>query len=110
MNPLQSLDQTFVIVGAGLAGARAAETLRVEGFDGRGVMIGADAERPYERPTLSKEYLGGREKVYVHDEVCYAANEIELGLGHTAVSVDDQRRADADIPLDAVAGAEAGTA
>ena len=51
--------QTFVIVGAGLAGAKAAETLREEGFDGRVVLIGHEAERPYERPPLSKDYLRG---------------------------------------------------
>ena len=52
-------DQTFVIVGASLAGAKAAETLRDEGFDGRVVLIGAEEERPYERPPLSKDYLRG---------------------------------------------------
>jgi 3-phenylpropionate/trans-cinnamate dioxygenase ferredoxin reductase subunit len=91
MTRLHSLDQTFVIVGASLAGAKAAETLRAEGFDGRVVMIGAEAERPYERPPLSKDYLRGevgREKVYVHDEGYYAENEIELRLGRTAVSLD----------------------
>src|SRR5215204_131 len=91
MTRFHSLDQTFVIVGASLAGAKAAETLRAEGFDGRVVMIGAEAERPYERPPLSKDYLRGevgREKVYVHDEAFYAANEIELRLGRTAVNVD----------------------
>jgi 3-phenylpropionate/trans-cinnamate dioxygenase ferredoxin reductase component len=84
--------QTFVIVGASLAGAKAAETLRAEGFDGRVVMIGAEAERPYERPPLSKDYLRGevgREKVYVHDEDFYAANQIELRVGRTVVRVDD---------------------
>src|SRR5918994_3371107 len=84
-------DQTFVIVGAGLAGAKAAETLREEGFDGRVVLIGAEAERPYERPPLSKEYVRGevgREKVYVHDEAFYAANQIELRLGRTAAALD----------------------
>jgi 3-phenylpropionate/trans-cinnamate dioxygenase ferredoxin reductase subunit len=83
-------DQTFVIAGASLAGARAAETLRTEGFDGRVVLIGAEHERPYERPPLSKEYLRGevgREKVYVHDEGFYALHEIELRLGRTAVSL-----------------------
>ena len=68
-------DRTFVIVGASLAGAKAAETLREEGFDGRIVLIGAEPDRPYERPPLSKEYLrgeAGREKVYVHEEGFYA--------------------------------------
>jgi 3-phenylpropionate/trans-cinnamate dioxygenase ferredoxin reductase subunit len=91
MTRLHSLDQTFVIVGASLAGAKAAETLRAEGFDGRVVLIGAEAERPYERPPLSKDYLRGevgREKVYVHDESFYAANEIELRLGRTAANLD----------------------
>ena len=81
-------DQTFVIVGASLAGAKAAETLRAEGFDGRVVLIGAEDERPYERPPLSKDYLrgeAGREKVYVHDEGFYAEHDIELRLGRTAV-------------------------
>ena len=84
-------DQTHVIVGASLAGAKAAETLREEGFDGRVVLIGAEDERPYERPPLSKDYLRGevgREKVYVHDEGFYAEHDIELRLGRTAVSLD----------------------
>ncbi|HEY5247355.1 MAG TPA: FAD-dependent oxidoreductase, partial [Dermatophilaceae bacterium] len=71
MNP----DQTFVIVGAGLAGAKAAETLRAEGFDGRVVLIGEESQRPYERPLLSKDYLRGDKpaaKLYVHDEGFYA--------------------------------------
>ena len=51
--------ETFVIVGASLAGAKAAETLREEGFEGRVVLIGEDPERPYERPPLSKDYLRG---------------------------------------------------
>ena len=83
--------QTFIIVGAGLAGAKAAETLREEGFDGRLVVIGSEAERPYERPPLSKEYLRGevaREDVYVHGEDFYADREIELRLGRAAVSLD----------------------
>src|SRR5215204_5782307 len=54
-----SSDQTYIIVGASLAGAKAAETLRSEGFDGRLLLIGAEDERPYERPPLSKDYLRG---------------------------------------------------
>jgi 3-phenylpropionate/trans-cinnamate dioxygenase ferredoxin reductase subunit len=72
---------TFVIVGAGLAGAKAAETLRAEGFEGRLLLLGEEAERPYERPPLSKAYLRGetdRESLYVHQEGFYAAHDIEL--------------------------------
>jgi 3-phenylpropionate/trans-cinnamate dioxygenase ferredoxin reductase subunit len=87
--------QTHVIVGASLAGAKAAETLREEGFDGRVVLVGSEDERPYERPPLSKDYLRGevgREKVYVHDERFYAQHDIELRLGRTAVSLDTSSR------------------
>jgi 3-phenylpropionate/trans-cinnamate dioxygenase ferredoxin reductase subunit len=83
--------QRFVIVGAGLAGAKAAETLRAEGFDGRLVVVGAEVERPYERPPLSKAYLRGeaaRDAIYVHDEGFYAEHDIELRLGRHAVSLD----------------------
>ncbi|HLL86628.1 MAG TPA: FAD-dependent oxidoreductase [Thermoleophilaceae bacterium] len=72
---------THVIVGASLAGARAAAALREEGFDGRVVLVGDEPHRPYERPPLSKEYLRGeadREKVFVHEEAFYEAHEIEL--------------------------------
>ena len=81
---------THVIVGAGLAGAKAAETLRSEGFDGRVVLVGDEAERPYERPPLSKEYLRGEapEKPYVHDERYYAENEIELELRSHVTEID----------------------
>ena len=84
-------NQTYVVVGASLAGAKAAETLRAEGFDGRLVLIGAEHERPYERPPLSKEYLrgeAGRETIYVHDEGFYAEHDIELQLGRRATSLD----------------------
>jgi 3-phenylpropionate/trans-cinnamate dioxygenase ferredoxin reductase component len=90
-----TIDQTFVIVGASLAGAKAAEKLRQEGFDGRVVLVGAEDERPYERPPLSKDYLRGevgREKVYVHDEGFYAEHDIELRLGRTAERLDASGR------------------
>ena len=89
-----SSDQTHVIVGASLAGAKAAETLREQGFEGRVVLIGAEDERPYERPPLSKDYLRGevgREKVYVHDDGFYAEHDIDLRLGHTAESLDTSK-------------------
>jgi 3-phenylpropionate/trans-cinnamate dioxygenase ferredoxin reductase subunit len=88
-------DQTHIIVGASLAGAKAAETLREEGFAGRVVLVGTEDERPYERPPLSKDYLRGevgREKVYVHDESFYAEHDIELRLGTTAVDLNASRK------------------
>jgi 3-phenylpropionate/trans-cinnamate dioxygenase ferredoxin reductase component len=87
----QTSDQTHIVVGASLAGAKAVETLRQEGFDGRVLLVGTEDERPYERPPLSKDYLRGevgREKVYVHDEGYYAEHGIELRLGRTAVGLD----------------------
>ncbi len=66
---MATAEQTFVIVGAGLAGAKAAEALRTGGFDGRIVLIGDETDRPYDRPPLSKAYLQGttaREKIYIH--------------------------------------------
>lgn len=73
----------FVIVGGGLAGAKAAEALRTEGFDGRVLMFGREASRPYSRPGLSKGYLRGERDVaslFVHNEEFYAANNIDLVL------------------------------
>jgi NADPH-dependent 2,4-dienoyl-CoA reductase/sulfur reductase-like enzyme len=84
-------DQTFVIVGASLAGAKAAETLRTEGFDGGIVLIGAEEHLPYERPPLSKDYFQGkseRDKIFVHDQAWYAANNIDVRLGTTATAID----------------------
>jgi 3-phenylpropionate/trans-cinnamate dioxygenase ferredoxin reductase component len=88
-------DQTFVIAGASLAGAKAAEALRAEGFGGRLLLVGAEHERPYERPPLSKDYLRGdvgRETVYVHDEGFYAGHDIDLRLGRTAVDLNTSAR------------------
>jgi 3-phenylpropionate/trans-cinnamate dioxygenase ferredoxin reductase component len=80
----------FVIVGAGLAGAKAAETLRGEGFDGPLVLLGNEAERPYERPPLSKGYLLGkedRELAFVHPADWYAVNDVDLRLGVEVTAV-----------------------
>jgi 3-phenylpropionate/trans-cinnamate dioxygenase ferredoxin reductase subunit len=83
--------QTFVIVGASLAGAKAAEELRERGFDGRVILIGAESERPYERPPLTKDYLRGeseREKAYVHEQGFYEQNQIELETDATVTAID----------------------
>jgi 3-phenylpropionate/trans-cinnamate dioxygenase ferredoxin reductase subunit len=81
-----SSDQ-FVIAGASLAGGRAAEALRQEGFDGRIILVGAEPERPYERPPLSKDVLRGEapsDKVYLRPPEYYAEQQIELRLNTRA--------------------------
>ncbi|MER8014372.1 NAD(P)/FAD-dependent oxidoreductase [Streptomyces griseoluteus] len=88
-------DQTFVIVGGGLAGAKAAETLRAEGFTGRVILICDELDHPYERPPLSKGHLLGkteRDSVFVHEPAWYARNDIELHLGQTVDAVDRAAR------------------
>jgi len=84
-------NETFVIIGASLAGAKAAETLRAEGFAGRLILVGAEASPPYERPPLSKGYLLGtdeREKAFVHDQAWYAEHDVTLRLGVRATALD----------------------
>jgi NADPH-dependent 2,4-dienoyl-CoA reductase/sulfur reductase-like enzyme len=88
-------EPTYVIVGASLAGAKAAETLREEGFSGGVVLLGEETERPYERPPLSKGYLLGKEEkssAYVHDEGWYAQHEVDLRLGTSVTGLDPAAR------------------
>ncbi|MGW6781690.1 NAD(P)/FAD-dependent oxidoreductase [Streptomyces sp. NPDC054987] len=88
-------NNAFVIVGASLAGAKAAQTLREEGFDGPVVLLGEENERPYERPPLSKGYLLGkdeRDTVYVHPPQWYAEHDVDLRLGATVTAVDPAGR------------------
>jgi 3-phenylpropionate/trans-cinnamate dioxygenase ferredoxin reductase subunit len=88
-------EETFIIVGASLAGAKAAEALLAQGFDGRIALLGAEPERPYERPPLSNDYLRGespREKTYVHPEAFYAEQGIELRTSTPASGIDTHSR------------------
>jgi 3-phenylpropionate/trans-cinnamate dioxygenase ferredoxin reductase subunit len=83
--------EPFVIVGGGLAGAKAAETLRAEGFDGRVVLVAGEGELPYERPPLSKGYLLGkadRESPRVHAPDWYAEQDVDLRTGVRASHLD----------------------
>jgi 3-phenylpropionate/trans-cinnamate dioxygenase ferredoxin reductase subunit len=83
--------QVFVIVGASLAGAKAAQALREGGYTGRVVLVGEETERPYERPPLTKGYLLGkdpREKAFVHEASWYAEHDVELLLGVRATDLD----------------------
>jgi 3-phenylpropionate/trans-cinnamate dioxygenase ferredoxin reductase subunit len=93
-------DQTFVIIGAGLTGAKAAQALREEGFTERIVLVGDETERPYERPPLSKGYLLGKEDksaIFVHDEDWYQQNSVTLLLGRRVTRLD---RAAHEVELD----------
>src|SRR5215472_2112626 len=88
-------EPTYVIVGASMAGAKAAETLRAEGFSGSVVLLGEETERPYERPPLSKGYLLGKDErssIYVHDEGWYAQNDVDLRLGTSVTALDPAAR------------------
>ncbi len=81
----------FVIIGAGLAGAKTAQALRDKGFDGQIVVIGDEVERPYERPPLSKEYLTGkaeRDSVFVHDAAWYAEHDVDLRTDTVVTGID----------------------
>src|SRR3954470_9635696 len=83
--------RTYVIVGAGLAGAKAAETLREEGFEGRLVLVGAEPHPPYERPPLSKEHLRGEapaEKAFVRSPGFWDEHGVELLTATTATAID----------------------
>jgi 3-phenylpropionate/trans-cinnamate dioxygenase ferredoxin reductase subunit len=85
----------FVIVGGGVAAAKAAEGVRTAGGEGTGVVVAAEPELPYERPPLSKEFLrgeAGREKTRTHDETWYRDNDVELLLATRASTLDPATR------------------
>ena len=84
-----------VVVGAGLAGARCAETLRAEGYDGGLVVVGDEPHAPYERPALSKEFLAGKrdlEDLALRPRSFWAEKQVELRLGSRVVSIDHSAR------------------
>jgi 3-phenylpropionate/trans-cinnamate dioxygenase ferredoxin reductase subunit len=85
-----------VIIGASLAGAKAAQTLRAEGFDGAISLLGEELVRPYERPPLSKDYLQGKadaDVAFVHAEGFYAEHDIDLRLDCRVDDLDPRARA-----------------
>ncbi|HEV8652054.1 MAG TPA: FAD-dependent oxidoreductase [Actinomycetes bacterium] len=88
-------DVDFLIVGGGVAAAKAAEGIRSMPGRGSVLVMTAEAELPYERPPLSKEFLrgeAGREKVRTHDEAWYVENGVELLLATRASTVDPATR------------------
>lgn len=94
------MTQTFVVVGANLAGGNAVQTLRAEGFTGRLVLVGAEDQLPYERPPLSKELLLGTKtfaETLLQPESFYDAHDIDLRLGRRVVRIG---AADGEVQLD----------
>ena len=81
----------FVIIGGGLAGAKAVEALRDNGFDGQIVLFAEEQHLPYERPPLSKEYLAGKKSLTdftVQNSDWYGDHNVDLRLGSRVSSVD----------------------
>src|ERR1700722_18188156 len=84
-------DSTIAVVGASLAGLRAAETLRADGHTGALVVIGAEPHLPYDRPPLSKQYLAGTwglDRVLLRPAEKIAGLGLDLRLGHRAGPLD----------------------
>lgn len=83
---------TIAIVGAGMGGGRAAITLRSEGFEGRVILVGAEADAPYERPPLSKAFLRGEQERSTIDitpkDATWADIGVELRLGTDVTGLD----------------------
>lgn len=87
--------ESIVIVGAGAAGAAAAETLRKEGFSGSITMIGQEASGPVDRPNLSKDYLAGdapEEWVFLGGDEHWDELEVDLIVGDSVVAIDRKVR------------------
>ncbi|UJR84650.1 NAD(P)/FAD-dependent oxidoreductase [Sandaracinus amylolyticus] len=85
----------IVVVGGSLAGGRAAETLRRQGWEGEIVLVGDEPHRPYDRPPLSKKFLRGQvaeEKLALRPLAHYERLKIEVELGARATSLDAASR------------------
>ena len=87
--------QRIVIAGGGLAGVAAIETLRAEGYAGSIRLISEEAELPYDRPPLSKGYLGGQSSttdLLLHDAEWYRQQRVDVELGCRVTSFDAGHR------------------
>ena len=85
------MSNPFVIVGAGLAAAKAVEALRDSGYDGQVIVYGEEQHLPYERPPLSKDYLLGNAEIdtaFVHSPEWYDEHHVDLRLGTAVTDID----------------------
>lgn len=92
---MSQMDRSIVIVGAGLAGDRAAFALRDRGYEGAITLVGAEIQRPYDRPPLSKAVLktpGAEDLLFFRNAEDYHAAGVELVLGRTVTAIDRERR------------------
>ncbi len=90
----EKLDRVAV-VGASLAGLRACETLRMEGFTGTITLVGAETEQPYDRPPLSKKLLAGEwdgDRIRLRKPEAFDELNLDLRLGVRATALDPERR------------------
>jgi 3-phenylpropionate/trans-cinnamate dioxygenase ferredoxin reductase subunit len=86
---------TVCIAGAGQAAIETVAALRAKGFEGRITLIGAEAERPYQRPPLSKQILTGKmewSRVFLRSDAFYAENDIEFLPSTTVTGIDRAAR------------------
>ncbi|MGI9557544.1 MAG: NAD(P)/FAD-dependent oxidoreductase [Solirubrobacterales bacterium] len=93
MSPDRHVD--FLLVGGGIASAYCAAELRARGADGEILIVGREADPPYDRPPVSKDYLRGetkREDAHVHDAGWYEANRVELLTATNAMALDSEAR------------------
>jgi 3-phenylpropionate/trans-cinnamate dioxygenase ferredoxin reductase component len=89
------MSETIIVLGAGHAGAQIVESLRGGGFDGKLILIGDEAHRPYDRPATSKELLSGGvdiDRIYLKREQFYTDKNIDLRLEVTATAIDRAKR------------------
>ena len=90
-----SRSTTYVIVGGGLAGAKAAEALRDNDFDGHIVLFAQEDHLPYERPPLSKEFMAGKksfEEFAVHNAAWYRDHDVDLRLGTEVTAIERHKQ------------------
>ena len=88
------MTETVAIVGASIAGVRTTQALRAKGYDGRIVLIGAEADLPYDKPPLSKQYIATRwdeNRVGLLTPEAARALDVELRLGVAATELDAEQ-------------------